>query len=44
MDNGLSFDLRYNLGLSDIIDERDADDNATIKNRVFSFSVGYAFN
>lgn len=44
MDNGLFFDARYNLGLTDLAKDRDANDNGSLKNSVISFSVGYFFN
>lgn len=37
---GLTADVRYNLGLSDISDEEGADE---VKNQVFQISVGYRF-
>lgn len=40
LDNGLNFSARYTLGLSNILD----DDNAEAKNNVFLLSVGYFFN
>ena len=43
MDSGLFFDARYNLGLSDLVDERDDDDDNRVKNSVISLSVGYSF-
>ncbi|MFT6843349.1 MAG: opacity protein-like surface antigen [Psychroserpens sp.] len=47
---GVSFDIaenimiaaRYNLGLSNIIDEEDGDDEK-LQNSVFSLSLGYRF-
>ncbi len=42
MENGLNFSLRYNLGLSNIIDVSGLPDE--INNRVLQFSVGYFFN
>jgi hypothetical protein len=39
LDNGINFDARYNLGLSNIADDDDAD----LKNSVFQISVGYYF-
>jgi hypothetical protein len=42
LDSGLNFSARYNLGLSNISDESDAD--FKINNSVFQFSVGYFFN
>ncbi|MHA7057274.1 porin family protein [Aquimarina sp. M1] len=42
LDMGLFFQGRYNLGLSNINDEDDADD-FKIKNSVLQFSVGYKF-
>ncbi len=43
LDN-LSFDLRYNLGLGDIIEIRPSSDNNKAFNNVIQFTVGYAFN
>ena len=42
--NGLLLDARYNLGLSDIADERASGDDSKITNTVINFTVGYAFN
>jgi hypothetical protein len=42
MENGLFFNARYNLGLSNIFS--DVDDGDWIKNNVFQFSVGFMFN
>ncbi|MBS2210348.1 PorT family protein [Carboxylicivirga mesophila] len=39
LENGLGFDARYNLGLSNIIDS----DEETAKNGVFQITVSYAF-
>jgi len=43
MDNGFFFDARYNLGLSDLADDRDSNDNGRTKNGVINFSIGYIF-
>lgn len=40
-DNGLNFGARYNTGLTDINNVKNA--SGTIKNSVFQFSVGYFF-
>jgi hypothetical protein len=42
MENGLFFNARYNLGLSNIFS--DVDDGDWFKNNVFQFSVGFMFN
>ena len=42
LEGGLNFGARYNLGLSDNNDDPDLA-NATYKNSVFQFSVGYFF-
>lgn len=42
--NGLLFDARYNLGLSDIADERASGDDSKVTNTVINFTIGYAFN
>lgn len=43
LDNGLNFNIRYNLGLSNIAKGSDNDDSS-VKNSVFQVSVGYFFN
>lgn len=43
LDMGLFFDARYNLGLTDIADERANDDDWSNQNGVFQISVGYKF-
>jgi hypothetical protein len=43
LENGLGFDLRYNLGLSNILNEDDWGDDAEGKNSVFQIAVSYAF-
>ncbi len=40
LESGMFFDLRYNIGLSNIADSN----NVTIKNSVLSVSLGYKFN
>ncbi len=40
---GLMFDLRYNLGLSNIAEEIDGADDFEIKNTGFQIGVGYRF-
>jgi len=40
MENGLFFNLRYTVGLSDI----DVDKNSTAKNNSIQFGIGYFFN
>ncbi len=42
LDNGLNFGARYNLGLSNLNDFDNSDNN--IKNSVIQISVGYYFN
>jgi len=44
MNNGLSFDGRYNLGLTKLIKEPANFGNTQEKNRVFVFSIAYLFN
>jgi len=44
MDNGLFFDARYNLGLSDLVDERANGDDDKISNAVIQLSIGYNFD
>jgi len=44
MNNRISFDLRYNLGLTDLVKNRANNNDNTMKNSVFSFSVDYTFN
>lgn len=44
MDNGIAFDLRYNLSLTDIAKERSSNDNGKAKNAVINFTVNYAFD
>lgn len=45
LDNGLNFNLRYNLGLSNIVDDDSSEsDDFELKNSVFQISVGYFFN
>ena len=41
LENGLCFNARYNLGLSNIVDENE--DNLDLKNGVFQLSVGFFF-
>lgn len=43
LDMGLFFDGRYNLGLTDIADERADGDDGSNQNAVIQFSVGYKF-
>ncbi len=43
MNNGLSFDGRYNLGLTKLIKEPANFGNTQEKNRVFVFSIAYLF-
>lgn len=43
MDMGLFFDARYNLGLSNIWDYEDEEDDYSQKNNVFQFSIGFMF-
>ena len=44
LDNGLHFSLRYNLGLSNILDIDDVDtSDFSRQNSVFQFSIGYFF-
>ena len=43
-ENGLMFDFRYNIGLSDLAIKRDASDNNKTFNRVIQFSIGYSFS
>ncbi|MBP2833533.1 PorT family protein [Aquimarina sp. U1-2] len=40
---GIFFDARYNLGLSDLADDREDGDDNRISNNVFQISVGYKF-
>ncbi len=42
MENGLFFNARYGLGLSNI--SKDASDGDWVKNNAFQFSVGFMFN
>ncbi|WP_452224710.1 porin family protein [Lacinutrix chionoecetis] len=42
LDNGLNFSARYNLGLSNISDNDDADD-FSIQNNVIQVSIGFMF-
>ena len=44
MDNGLFFDARYNLGLSDLADERADGDDDKMSNAVIQLSIGYNFD
>lgn len=43
LDMGLFFDGRYNLGLTDVTDEREGGDDGSNQNAVFQISVGYKF-
>ncbi len=43
LDGGLNFGARYNLGLSDANDNTEELGDATLKNGVFQFSLGYFF-
>ena len=42
LDQGINFNVRYNLGLSNVYDDEDSDD-MTVNNSVFQISVGYFF-
>jgi len=41
LESGMFFDLRYNIGLSNMVDDNS---NESLKNAVISFSLGYKFN
>lgn len=43
LESGLNFGARYNVGLSDVVDDFE-DNGSTVKNGVFQISVGYFFN
>ena len=48
LDSGLFFEARYSLGLSDISDEENVNDdeptvNVDVNNRVFQIGLGYRF-